>query len=80
MRHIFRAMLIVSLLAMVWPVYAQDGDDIQYNDPVVVTLTLGQTVTRGFSVLVGDTVEITECRPLSKEKRWRVSRVVEKSK
>ena len=28
----------------------------------------------------GDTVEITETRPLSKEKRWRVSRVVEKAK
>ena len=29
---------------------------------------------------VGDTVEIMESRPLSKEKRWRVSRVVEKAK
>jgi small subunit ribosomal protein S17 len=29
---------------------------------------------------VGDTVEIMETRPLSKEKRWRVSRVVEKAK
>jgi small subunit ribosomal protein S17 len=29
---------------------------------------------------VGDTVEITECRPLSKEKCWRVSRVVEKAR
>jgi small subunit ribosomal protein S17 len=29
---------------------------------------------------VGDTVEITECRPLSREKRWRVSRIVEKAK
>ena len=29
---------------------------------------------------VGDTVEIAETRPLSKEKRWRVSRVVEKAK
>lgn len=29
---------------------------------------------------VGDLVEITETRPLSKEKRWRVSRVVEKAK
>lgn len=28
----------------------------------------------------GDTVEITETRPLSKEKRWRVSRVVKKAK
>lgn len=29
---------------------------------------------------VGDLVEITETRPLSKEKRWRVSRVIEKAK
>jgi len=29
---------------------------------------------------VGDLVEIMECRPLSREKRWRVSRVVEKAK
>ena len=29
---------------------------------------------------VGDTVEIVECRPMSREKRWRVSRVVEKAK
>ncbi len=29
---------------------------------------------------IGDTVEIIETRPLSKEKRWRVSRIVEKVK
>lgn len=29
---------------------------------------------------IGDTVEIIECRPMSREKRWRVSRVVEKAK
>lgn len=29
---------------------------------------------------IGDTVEITETRPISKEKRWRVSRIVEKVK
>ena len=29
---------------------------------------------------VGDTVEIMESRPLSKEKRWRVARVIEKAK
>lgn len=28
----------------------------------------------------GDTVEIMETRPLSKEKRWRVSRIVERAK
>ena len=27
----------------------------------------------------GDTVEITECRPLSKTKQWKLLRVVEKS-
>jgi small subunit ribosomal protein S17 len=29
---------------------------------------------------IGDAVEITETRPLSKLKRWRVIRVVEKAK
>jgi small subunit ribosomal protein S17 len=29
---------------------------------------------------VGDTVEIMECRPLSKEKNWRLVRVVERAK
>jgi small subunit ribosomal protein S17 len=29
---------------------------------------------------VGDTVEIMESRPLSREKRWRVSRIVERAK
>jgi small subunit ribosomal protein S17 len=29
---------------------------------------------------VGDTVEIMETRPLSKEKRWRVTRILEKVK
>ena len=28
----------------------------------------------------GDKVEIMECRPLSKEKNWRLSRVIEKAK
>ena len=28
----------------------------------------------------GDTVEIMETRPLSKEKRWRIVRIVEKAK
>ncbi|NIM05699.1 MAG: 30S ribosomal protein S17 [Armatimonadetes bacterium] len=32
------------------------------------------------AVGVGDLVEITECRPLSRQKRWRVSRVVEKAR
>lgn len=29
---------------------------------------------------VGDTVELMETRPLSKEKRWRVTRIIEKVK
>jgi len=29
---------------------------------------------------VGDTVEIMETRPLSREKRWRVNRIVERAK
>ena len=29
---------------------------------------------------VGDTVEIVDCRPLSKDKRWRVIRIVERAK
>jgi small subunit ribosomal protein S17 len=29
---------------------------------------------------IGDTVEIVETRPLSKDKRWRVSRIIEKAK
>ena len=29
---------------------------------------------------IGDTVEIMECRPLSREKRWRLVRIVEKAK
>jgi small subunit ribosomal protein S17 len=29
---------------------------------------------------IGDTVEIMECRPLSRDKRWRLVRVIEKAK
>ncbi|MFN3648618.1 MAG: 30S ribosomal protein S17 [Armatimonadota bacterium] len=29
---------------------------------------------------VGDMVEITECRPLSRDKTWRVSRLIEKAR
>lgn len=29
---------------------------------------------------IGDSVEIMECRPLSKEKRWRVARILERAK
>ena len=29
---------------------------------------------------IGDTVKVMECRPLSKDKRWRLVRIVEKAK
>lgn len=29
---------------------------------------------------IGDTVEVMETRPLSKDKRWRVSNIIEKAK
>ena len=29
---------------------------------------------------IGDTVEIMECRPLSKDKRWRLVRVIERAR
>jgi len=32
------------------------------------------------SASVGDVVEIMETRPLSREKRWRVARIIEKAK
>jgi small subunit ribosomal protein S17 len=28
---------------------------------------------------IGDTVVITECRPLSRDKRWRLSKIVERA-
>ena len=31
-------------------------------------------------VHVGDTVDIIECRPLSRDKRWRVKKIVERAK
>lgn len=32
------------------------------------------------SARMGDFVEIMECRPMSREVRWRVSRIIEKAK
>ncbi len=29
---------------------------------------------------IGDTVEVMECRPLSKDKRWRLVKIIEKAK
>lgn len=48
----------------------------------------GKTVRKTFKVKahdevgcdIGDTVEIMETRPISKEKRWRVTKIVEKVK
>ena len=37
----------------------------------------GKFITR---TSIGDTVEIMECRPLSKDKHWRLVRIVEKAK
>ena len=29
---------------------------------------------------IGDTIEMMECRPISKDKNWRVARIIEKAK
>ena len=51
--------------------------------------TIGKVVTRtkkyhahneGNSVHLGDTVVIEECRPISKTKAWKVTRLVEKAR
>jgi small subunit ribosomal protein S17 len=51
--------------------------------------TIGKVVKRtkkyhahneGNQVHVGDTVQIEECRPLSKTKAWKVTRLVEKAR
>ncbi|MCB0826872.1 MAG: 30S ribosomal protein S17 [Armatimonadetes bacterium] len=62
---------------------------------VVVTLTdsfqhplYGKTVKKSsklkahdeLSCDIGDTVEVMETRPISKDKRWRVTRIIEKVK
>ncbi len=62
---------------------------------VVVTITrnvqhpiYGKTIKRSMSIKahdelnceIGDTVEVMETRPISKDKCWRVSRIVEKVK
>ena len=31
-------------------------------------------------VSIGDTVKVMECRPLSKDKRWRLVEIIEKAK
>ena len=32
------------------------------------------------NIVTGDTVRIAECRPMSKDKRWRLIEIVEKAK
>ena len=32
--------------------------------------------SEGYDVVIGDTVEIIECRPLSKRKTWRINNIV----
>ena len=39
----------------------------------------GKTVKRTYKCHEGDKVEVMETRPLSKDKRWRVVRIVEKA-
>ena len=34
---------------------------------------------QGNACQIGDTVMLTECRPLSRSKRWRVSKIVKKA-
>ncbi|MBN1681218.1 MAG: SH3 domain-containing protein [Anaerolineae bacterium] len=69
MRHFLSRLVVVSIaLVLVWSginhlaprVWAQDGGDnhIPPNEPVIVTLTPGQTVTRTFTVLAGDGFEL----------------------
>lgn len=58
--------------------------DRRVRDPM-----MGKTITRSRKyhahvdsgdVHAGDLVEIVECRPISRTKSWRVTRLVEKSK
>ena len=62
-RFFWRALVVCGALAWIGSpllapgARAQDGGDIQYNSPVVVTLTAGQTVTRTIAITQGDTVE-----------------------
>lgn len=54
-----------------------------YKHPVVGKYVRGRTVCHvhdeANESAVGDTVEIEECRPMSKQKRWTLVRVVEKA-
>lgn len=67
LRHKLAAGVIVALLAValgatalltVQHARAQGPEEIAFNEPVIVTLTPGQTTTRTFTVLPGDTVDV----------------------
>jgi hypothetical protein len=66
LRRLIIACVLVALagvMIMVTPqASAQEGGDIQYNDPVIVTLNPGENVSRTFAVLPGDTAEIVLSR------------------
>lgn len=49
-----------------------------YGKTVKASMTLKAHDELGCDI--GDTVEIMETRPLSKDKRWRVTRIIEKVK
>lgn len=54
-----------------------------FKHPVVKKYVRGRTVCHVHdednTSAVGDTVEIEECRPMSKQKRWTLVRVVQKA-
>ncbi len=67
-RHRYRHQAIIALLvlSLLWvsvvapiPVaLAQENGDIAYNDPLLLTLAPGQTLTRTFAVLAGDLFQL----------------------
>jgi hypothetical protein len=60
-RSLVALVAIIMLLAGLLPhvALAQTGDEtINYNDPVIVTLTAGQSMNRYFAVLAGDNFEL----------------------
>jgi hypothetical protein len=53
-----RWVLVILLLVSVPIIHAQDDTTLHYNDPVVLTLPPGETITRSFTALAGDSFEI----------------------
>ena len=41
---------------------------------------VGTVISDKMDKTIGDTVKVMECRPLSKDKRWRLVEIVEKAK